>query len=254
MMMSFQKLARSGRWRTEAMRAYDQAALIWVTRGQGRITIAGRTRGYGAHSLILLPRGVMHGFEVGAGGLGTVILLPRCGPADCWEASQFHKIVDIQAQKELTSLLDQLDGELREKAVAYDRAAAALVEMILIWITRKTMPQPETRVRASLRLADSFSRLLEDNFASGKTIASYARSLGVTPTHLSRACRDACGRPASALLQDRIFFEARRMLVETRSPVKEVAARLGFRSAAYFTRAFSHHTGQTPSRFRKSGT
>ena len=74
----------------------------------------------------------------------------------------------------------------------------------------------------------------------------------MTPTHLSRVCRQACGRPASSLLQDRVLFEARRLLAETRMPVNEVSRSLGFTSAAYFTRAFQHRTGKTPTAFRKS--
>src|SRR5690606_21208239 len=78
------------------------------------------------------------------------------------------------------------------------------------------------------------------------------QSLGVTPTHLTRCCKAACGRPASALLQDRRLFEARRLLAETRIPINHIALSLGFASAAYFTRAFQHLTGQSPSAFRRS--
>ena len=81
----------------------------------------------------------------------------------------------------------------------------------------------------------------------------YAAELGVTPTHLSRVCNSACGRPASAILADRVHYEARRLLSETRTPVKDIARDLGFMSAAYFTRAFQKKTGKTPSGFRKTG-
>ena len=74
----------------------------------------------------------------------------------------------------------------------------------------------------------------------------------VTPTHLSRACRNACGKSASRLLADRVHFEARRMLQDTDMTVSEISRRLGFRSAAYFTRAFQGKTGLTPTAFRRS--
>ena len=53
-------------------------------------------------------------------------------------------------------------------------------------------------------------------------------------------------------LQDRRHYEARRLLSETRLPIKEVASALGFSSAAYFSRAFQAQTGRTPSSFRKN--
>ena len=83
-------------------------------------------------------------------------------------------------------------------------------------------------------------------------VADFASALGVTPTHLTRCCKLACGRPASALLHDRLIFEARQLLAETRMPVGQIADALGFASPAYFTRAFQHQTGKSPSAFRKT--
>ena len=94
-------------------------------------------------------------------------------------------------------------------------------------------------------------RLLERNFRTGMGVADFAAALGVTPTHLTRCCNTACGRPAIGLLQDRRIFEARKLLAETRIPVGRIAEQLGFNSPAYFTRAFQHLTGKSPSAFRR---
>ncbi len=82
-------------------------------------------------------------------------------------------------------------------------------------------------------------------------MAHFARLLGVTPTHLSRCCNETCGRPAHALLSDRVLYEARMMLKETTRPIHEIAAELGYGSAAYFTRSFQKATGRTPTAFRR---
>ncbi|MEM8628054.1 MAG: helix-turn-helix transcriptional regulator, partial [Pseudomonadota bacterium] len=82
--------------------------------------------------------------------------------------------------------------------------------------------------------------------------ADYAARLQITPTHLSRVCKEASGRPAHALLVERIMYEARRLLLETDMPAREIAETLGFSSAAYFTRAFAQATGMPPSDYRKS--
>ena len=97
-----------------------------------------------------------------------------------------------------------------------------------------------------------FTELLEAEFDKGAKVGDLAARLGVTATHLSRSCRAACGRPASALLADRKLFEARRLLLETKLPINRIASELGFTSAAYFTRAFQHMTGKSPSAFRQS--
>ena len=94
--------------------------------------------------------------------------------------------------------------------------------------------------------------MIEECFRTDKGVAEYALELNVTPTHLTRACNVACGRPALQLLQDRRHYEARRLRTETRLPIKDVAQALGFSSAAYFSRAFQAQTGRTPSSFRKN--
>ncbi|HDR29511.1 helix-turn-helix domain-containing protein, partial [Rhodovulum sp.] len=73
-----------------------------------------------------------------------------------------------------------------------------------------------------------------------------------TSTHLTRTCNQTCGRSASDLLAERKIGEARRLLADTRAPIKEIAAALGYASPAYFTRAFQSRTGTTPTAFRKA--
>ena len=74
--------------------------------------------------------------------------------------------------------------------------------------------------------------------------------LDVTPTHLSRPAKAACGRSAAEMLTERVGYAARDMLSEPEPPVGEVAEALGFNSAAYFSRFVQTHTGATPTDLR----
>ena len=56
-LVAIPRLAAGGRWRVEAMRSLSEPCLLWFTKGQGRITIAGVTRGYTAHNAIFIPAG-----------------------------------------------------------------------------------------------------------------------------------------------------------------------------------------------------
>ncbi|PHQ79142.1 MAG: hypothetical protein COB65_13005 [Thalassobium sp.] len=99
----------------------------------------------------------------------------------------------------------------------------------------------------------AYTDLIERDFRRHLGVAQYAAALGVTPTHLTRCCKASCGKSALALLNDRILFEARMMLRQTKVPVRQIAAALGFASAAYFTRSFQAQAGMTPSEFRRKG-
>ena len=52
-LVAIPRLAAGGRWRVEAMRAYSEPLMLWFTKGQGRVTISGVTRGYTAHNAII---------------------------------------------------------------------------------------------------------------------------------------------------------------------------------------------------------
>ncbi|MGD9917724.1 MAG: AraC family transcriptional regulator [Paenirhodobacter sp.] len=253
--VAIQRLAQGGRWRVEAMRALSEPCLLWFTRGQGRITVGGVTRGYGAHNAVLIPPGVMHGFEVGPQTHGLALFFGRGSDVTLPEAPLHLRVRDNPSQAELSGILEAVSRELESDRPGSDRAARHHLGLLGVWLERQTAAHPEEIKRrdAAQRLVAGYSALLERDFRSGAGVAEFAAELGVTPTHLTRACRATCGRPASDLLQDRRLYEARRLLSETALPVKQISAALGFTSANYFTRAFHGKTGKTPSQFRRAG-
>lgn len=251
------RLAKGGRWRTEAMRSYGAPVLLWFTRGQGRITVNGRTSGYTAHNAVFIPAGTMHGFEMNNAVAGMIVVFPT-GVEDLLslpEEPVHLRLSEAEQHIELNKLIDAIQTELDNGATASDRALISHAGLLSVWLERQMTKAEEAEARedATTRLAAAFTALVEKEFHSAKTVRDYAQALGVTPTHLSRVCNKACGRPASAILADRVHYEARRLLTETHMPVKDIATALGFASPAYFTRAFSQHTGRTPSAFRRGG-
>lgn len=252
-LMAIPRLAAGGRWRVEAMRSISEPLLLWFTRGQGRITVAGVTRGYTAHNAIFIPAGVMHGFEVGPQTFGTAVFFAKGGDV-LLPAQPLHlRIREALVQQELNAMLDTIQRELEGKAPASDRAIRHHVGLLSVWLERQAARLATAEpVDATRRLVARYTALLERDFRRGMGVAQFAGALGVTATHLSRCCRQTCGRSASALLHDRLIFEARRLLAETDLPVNRIAESLGFTSPAYFTRAFGHLTGQSPSAFRRA--
>ncbi|SHI29889.1 AraC family transcriptional regulator [Wenxinia saemankumensis] len=246
-----------GRWRTEAMRAHRTPRLMFVTKGQGRLTMAGLTRGYGANNLVFLPAGTMYGYEAGPLVSGHLLTIPGAMAAE-WPDEPVHlRLRDVMAQREVAAIFDALERELKDARPGAARAAHYHLGLLGVYFHRQYDALAETargerEDSAAARLVAAYSDLVEREFRRQPAIAHFARTLGVTPTHLTRACRQTCGRSAHELLTDRLLFEAREMLRVDPRPVKEVAAALGYNSPAYFTRAFQRATGQTPSDFRRA--
>lgn len=246
----------AGRWRTEAMRSHQTPRLLYFNKGQGRITVAGLTSGFGPNNLILIPAGTMYGFEAGPTVFGQMLTIPNAMATE-WPEDPVHlRLRDVVAQKELATLFDGLERELKSDRPAHSRAAHYQLGLLAVFFERQLDGRSEDAARAesaSARLVAAYTDLVERDFRLHKGVGDFARDLGVTPTHLTRCCRSTCGRSALSILTDRVIYEARLLLRETDRPVGQIASDLGYASPAYFTRAFQAQTGSTPSAFRSRG-
>ena len=250
-LVPLQSLAVGGRWRTEAMRSYKMPVLLWFTRGQGKITVAGITRGYGAHNAVFIPARTMHGFAITSQVFGSAMFFGATEGLRLPDTPLHLRIRDGAAQTEMAALLDSLQRETDAARPKADQAVYHLTGLLAVWLDRQRPPQAtDTPPKASEILMARFTEAVENQLYTGQSLSDFAEALGVTPSHLTRVCRETCGRPASEILADRVTFEARRLLADTSLPIKRVADILGFASAAYFSRAFHARTGVTPTAFR----
>lgn len=249
---SMMRLVTAGRWRTEAQRSHVRPVLLWFTRGQGRVTVAGSTRGYGPHNAVFIPGGTMHSFSMLGQVQGTAVFFPENLVPELPEEPIHLRIRDGFHQGELTALVDALEREANQMRPGMERAMRHWGGLIAVWLERhEQLAERPTEVSSAQRLTTAYTALVERDFRTGRGVAGYAEKLGVTATHLSRVCRESSGRGAHRLLAERIHYEARRLLSESEIPVKDIARRLGFTSAAYFSRAFQNETGKSPSAFRR---
>jgi AraC-like DNA-binding protein len=217
--------------------------------------VGGVTRGYGAHNAIFVPAFTMHGFVMLGQVFGSAVFLPRDGSL-AWPDRPLHlRLREARGQAELTGLIETLEREAGQDDMASQRALYHQAGLLSVMLERLShLPDlfgSTPKETASDRLATAFASLVERDYRTPKTIAAYAAELGVTPTHLTRACKQSCGRGALDIVADRKLYDARRRLSDGAEPVKDIAASLGFASAAYFTRAFRAGTGQSPSEFRR---
>ncbi len=153
-------------------------------------------------------------------------------------------------------LLDAIERELDSAEPAHDRATRHHLGLLAVWLERQAaLQRAESRPRRMPRAGwcARYTALLERDFRSGQGVADYAAALGVTPTHLTRVLQPDLRPPALDLLQDRLIFEARRLLTRHADAGRTDRARpWASPRAAYFTRAFQHRTGSTPSAFRRA--
>ncbi len=229
-------------------------AFIWITRGQGICTIEGLRSGVGVHNAFAIPARTLFSFDLGKQGFGLITLIPAQSPVLMPDDPHHLRIRDAQQQAELTTILDALQREQNNNRPFVDEAMQAQAQLLTVWLRRALISQedPPVKKSAATQLVQAYSALLERDFRSDRPMADYARKLGVTPTHLTRTCRKTAGLSAADMLTQRTLHAACDMLVGGTMPVQQIAATLGFNSAAYFSRFILKHCGQSPSALRKS--
>ncbi|WP_135504813.1 AraC family transcriptional regulator [Roseovarius aestuariivivens] len=241
-------------WRATLPHSSARAALVWITRGQGRALLGGRRRGLGVHTALALPARTLFALETGPQSFGLVCEFPAGSAWPMPDEPTLLRVRDTRAQAELTTLLETMQREQNETRAFLDEALNAQASLLTVWLRRAILARQDDPAKPSAAetLAAAYAALVERDYAKGLAMQDFARGLGVTPTHLTRICKTSSGMTASALLTGRILHAARDLLETTDLPANRIAAMLGFRSAAYFSRFVQKHTGTPPTTLRKT--
>lgn len=99
-----------------------------------------------------------------------------------------------------------------------------------------------------LRRLESYVR---DHLSDELSLSELAELLGISVRHLSRTVRDAKGISVHRWIAECRISEARRLLIETDTPVCDIARSSGFQSATAFSTAFRAACGFSPGEFRR---
>jgi AraC-like DNA-binding protein len=226
---------------------------FWISKGNGRCMINGITRSFGPNTVIFIPHDVPHQLELSRVVFGTIASVNPESSVVLPNRTVFQPILNLMDQKQISHRFDRLASEFNSDEPGRNQAVEYLVGLLSVNVARMAHKlQKSPKVNASQRLMEGFVNLLEKDFRSARTLAQYAKDLGVTPTHLTRVCQQVNGKSASRLIQERVLSEARMMLLNTDHKILEISNQLGFSSPAYFTRLFSSKLGQTPKEFRQA--
>jgi AraC-like DNA-binding protein len=146
------------------------------------------------------------------------------------------------------SMIEEIEGNQMMK----QDKIMNLLDIIHIEIARKYGETHLHEVHSYNVKIKNFEVLLEKNFKIDKTPSFYASQLHITLKHLNRICNEILKKTTTEVITDRIILEAKRMLMDKKFTVNEIATELGYDDYSYFTRIFKKHATMTPTDFRIS--
>lgn len=214
-----------------------------------------------APAMLLLAPGSVHAFTYTPDAVAHQLTIPTATLQQLLEGSSLadnelgSSFVLSGADIELCARhFATMAQEFREQNPGRVYALLAYASLVAVQFLRKGGEQPASEARRGVRdtLVARYRALIEKHFREHPSLNFYAGALAVSVDHLSRICRNVTGNCAQQILHERRMLEARRLLTYSPMQIAEVAAQLGYKDAAYFTKFFARTMGETPSQYRTS--
>jgi AraC family transcriptional activator of pobA len=167
-------------------------------------------------------------------------------------ASEQVITIPAEGRQQVEQTLETVVREGNSKEELKDDFARTALLQLLIQVSRyATKDKGMHQSNYNSVLLRNFQKLIEQHYKEKKLTKDYAAMLYVTPNHLNALSKDVTGRSAGELIRDRILLEAKRLLINAKMTVSEVALELDFVDNSYFTKFFKKYEGVTPEVFRK---
>ena len=261
-----QARSRKYLWNIAPHRHTVLSQILWISAGPVSAVLDETRAEFIGPAVMIIPAGTVHSFRFRADTQGHVLtadLARLLGMADAAHRAPIETLFsaprtfDLRQESTLVLRLRQLLDTLRDEFRQPDSAAAPVASWLacsVLWILALAITSggaaqlPPAQDAERLR---RFRHLIESQYLKHWPVQRYARRLALSGTSLNRLCRQLAGTTAFDLIQQRVALEARRRLVYDSSPVSRVAAELGFKDPAYFSRFFRRHGGVSPNEFRR---
>ncbi|MDI9332933.1 MAG: helix-turn-helix domain-containing protein [Cytophagales bacterium] len=242
--------------------------ILTLSRGHAHVVVNGKKTSLQSPSLICIPAQNVHSFQFSQDVDGVVITIAQ-QPIESMAKATMPELTpvlrepwliplgaDSQADTALAALLDAIEHEWRVHSYGHASAGLSLLATLLIHVGRyaQGLAQMPSAVGVSTRKAqvvERFKTMVNEHFKTTQSVDGYAQRLGVSAGQLTRLTQEILEQSALAVIHARLLFEAQRELIYTPDSIKQIAARVGFHDAAYFSRFFRKQTGQTPRDYRK---
>jgi AraC family transcriptional regulator of adaptative response / methylphosphotriester-DNA alkyltransferase methyltransferase len=113
------------------------------------------------------------------------------------------------------------------------------------------MAKRDATVRRREALFREAAAVIEREYGDDLDLANVARRVATSRRQLQRAFQESGGTTFRTYLAEVRMRKAVQLLRESAMPVREVAARVGYRQPAQFAKAFRRHHGAAPSSLRE---
>lgn len=162
--------------------------------------------------------------------------------------------LDDEEADRLRILFEVLEEEFEEKDQNQEEMLRILLKRFIIRCTRMAKEQILKNVesQSDIDVVRRFNVLVEENFMTKKSVGEYAELMFKSPKTITNVFSKYSEDSPLQVIHKRVIMEAKRMLLYTDKPAKEIGLELGYSDPAQFSKLFKNHTGKTTTEFKNS--
>lgn len=253
-------------WEIHPHRHDNMHQILVVEEGSVLVQINDQRADEKGHCIVSIPPKEIHGFVHQPGVRGYIITIAESflrGVFTDSERQQFPFLfsdsqviridTDSKASWDFELLIRQVMREYRKERPGQNCVIGAYLKILFVLMSRSCAPvESDTKQHnVKITLYEEYLKLLETNYKNHWSVSQYALALGLSSSRLNRLCQRYTGQNALQIVHERLVSEAKRMLIYANKSVNEIGYELGFKDPAYFSRFFTKHTDESPSKFKK---
>lgn len=154
----------------------------------------------------------------------------------------------------LRTLYSVLEEEFGVRDANQEEMLRILLKRFIIRCTRLAKKQilKSNDKQSEIDLVRHFNVLVEEHFRTKKTVGEFAELMHKSPKTIANVFSKYSEDSPLQVIHNRVIMEAKRMLLYTDKPAKEIGYHLGYSDPAQFSKLFKSHTGMTTSAFKRT--
>ncbi len=157
----------------------------------------------------------------------------------------------VEKSETLLHLFTHMEHEYHSGERYSEKIIQAYLFVLLSEIERLNQSLEKSQTRnCKYELLYRYKQLLNEHYREITSVGEFAGLLHITPNYLNIIVKETTGKTANTLMHERVFLEAKRLLIQKNADITQIAYDLGFKDASYFARFFRKLSGQSPSEFR----
>ena len=242
-------------WRTHSF-----LKIVYALSGAGDLLIRDKVFSYGTRDVIVVPPRHRNRV-VDAPGAGTSLyvlciapevlrfdrpLIRSFEPGRVRRSAQFAN----QVERRLRGLLFEQSQSSPQTPLAMVAAALEVLTLVSRQPLETSGEGEGTRTVARREMA-AYLEHIQSHFFEASTIDDAAAQAGMSRRRFTQLFREATGTSWLDYVQQRRIAHARRLLVESTTPITSIAFECGFQDVSTFYRVFHRVVGCAPGQFRE---